>query len=316
MKIGSDLLIALTFSLCLSACNVFDGIYEEGSSSEPAVLLADARHAIRDGRLDDAVEYLNKAHERQPGNIEIRVELASALLTLNAIDVMLIAELADEIEGDEIGGEREWISKAGCPDDLVCNFDCGSAKSATPFSYGDSDAYRRLEEALHVLEQVSALVGVTLDELGAVPGSRFLTRADRKELYDALVDRIAEEHPREKARRLATTLLLDAGIASLSTTLASIEQSASANEITLYHVEQADGGKIVDYCGPDVAQFITGTMCSATSSAHFTLDMLKTRLENFASNRSSESGSIATELIDAGHELFDGLTSGVQSSCS
>lgn len=316
MKIGSELLIAFTFSLCLSACNVFDGIYEEGSSNEPAVLLADARNAISDGRHDDAVEYLNKAHERQPGNIEIRVALASALLTLNKIDVMLIAEVADEIEGDEIGGDADWTSKAGCPDDLVCNFDCGSAKSAAPFSYGDSDAYRHLEKALGVLEQVNALVRVTLDDLGAVPGSRFFTRADRKELYDALVDRIAEEHPRDKARRLASTLLLDAGIASLATTLTSIERSASANEITLYHVETADGGKIVDYCGADVAQFITGTMCPATSSAHLTLDILKTRVENFASNRTSESGSIATELIDAGHELFDGLTSSVHSACN
>lgn len=316
MKIGSELLIAFTLSFCLSACNVFEGIYEEGSSSEPAVLLADARNAISDGRHDDAVQYLNKAHEKQPGNIEIRVELASALLTLNKIDVMLIAEVADDIEGDEKEGDAEWTSKAGCPDDLECNFDCGSAKSATPFSYGDSDAYRHLEEVLNVLEQVNALMRETLDELGSVAGSRFLTRADRKQLYDALVDRIAEEHPSDKARRLASTLLLDAGIASLATTLVSIEQSASANGINLYHVEQADGGKIVDYCGADVEQFITGTMCPATSSAHLTLDMLKTRVENFASNRTSDSGSIAMELIDAGHELFDGLTSSVQSSCN
>ena len=304
-------LLALLLPLSLTACNVFEGLHEEGENYEPSAILEDARVASQEGRFDDAVDYLERAHDRQPENIEIRVELASALLTLNEIDVLLIAELADEIEGDE----RQASKITGCPDDLQCSFDCGAARSARPFSYRDSDAYLRVENALHVLEQVNELVGVPLAEIGAVPEDRTYPEADRKQLFDTLVAKIAETHPHQKARRMAATLLLDASIASIATILAEIEQSAASSEITLYHVEGEDGAKTIEYCGKKVDEFIAGTMCPVITSAEFTLDMLKARVENFTSDGTSQRNSIATELIDAGHELFDGLKAGVGSSC-
>lgn len=85
--------------------------------------------------------------------------------------------------------------------------------------------------------------------------------------------------------------------------------------VTLYHVERMDGSKYVDYCGDDVESFIAGTMCLASSSALFTLDMLETRLENFTADTGSGTSSMASELVDAGHELFDGLTSELDADC-
>ncbi len=313
MKTTTALLCAVALSFSVAACNVFDGLYEEGSSSSPKVLLSDARTAMQDGRIDDAVAHLSKAHKSQPANIEVRVELASALLTQNKIDVMLIKDLADEIEGES---EPAGASKtSNCNEALSCNFDCNAAKSAEPFSYKDSNAYKRLAAALDVLERVDELVTTPLDELGAVAGRRYDTAEQRKELFEALVAKIEETNPDENARRIAATLLLDAGITRLSMTLTDIEESASELNVTLYHVERMDGTKYVDYCGNDIDSFITGTMCLASSSALFTLDMLETRLENFSSGSGSHASSIASELVDAGHELFDGLTSEIKSEC-
>ena len=300
----------LAFSLTIAACNVFDGLYEEGASSDPEVLLSDGRTAIQDGRIDDAVAHLTKAHDKQPANIEIRVELASALLAQHKIDVMLISDLADDI-GAESGASSK---QGGCTDERSCHFDCFAAKSATPFSYRDSDAYLRLEETLDVLEQVDNLVGAPLEELGAVPGRRFDSEEARQDLFEALVAKIQQTHSTEDARAIAASLLLNAGITKLSTTLADLERSADEHDITLYHVERADGVEYVSYCGENVDMFVTGTMCLATSSANFTMDLLETRLENFSTG-SAETTSMAAELVDAGHELFDGMSEEVDGRC-
>ena len=301
----------LAFSLTIAACNVFDGLYEEGTSSDPDVLLSDGRTAAQDGRIDDAVVHLTKAHDKQPENIEIRVELASALLTQHQIDVMLISDLADEIGA----GKNAPSKQSGCTDERSCNFDCFAAKSATPFSYRDSEAYVRLEETLDVLEQVDGLVGAPLEDLGAEPGRRFDSEEARRDLFEALVAKIEQTHPSEDARGIAASLLLNAGITKLSTTLADLERSAEEHDVTLYHVERADGSEYVSYCGENVDAFVTGTMCLASSSALFTLDMLETRLDNFSSSGSAEASSMAAELVDAGHELFDGMSEEIDGRC-
>lgn len=312
MKTTIALFFAITLSLSMAGCNVFDGLYEEGTSSSPEILLADARIAMVDGRVDDAVVHLSKAHEKQPNNIEVRVELASALLTQNKIDVMLIKDLAGEIESEgETGGASKRLN---CSDAFSCNFDCNAAKSVAPFSYKDSNAYRKLAAALDVLERVDVLVSVPLEELGATSGRRYDTKEERKELFEALVAKIAETNPQQNARRIAAMLLLDAGITRLSTTLTNLEESSTNLNVTLYHVERMDGSKYVDYCGDDIESFISGTMCLASSSALFTLDLLETRLENFTDSR-SQATSMASDLVDAGHELFDGLTSEIKSEC-
>lgn len=312
LSIISAFALAVSISLSLAACNVFDGLYEEGGSGEPRELLEDARIATQDGRIDDAVEYLREAHEKQPESIEVRVSLASALLTQNEIDVMLIAELAEEIGS----AEDDDASDVGCPDDLVCSFDCATVRSAKPFSYGDSDAYRRLMAASSALEQVSGLMSVPLEDLGAKPGNRLSTSDDRKQLYDSLVETLSEMHRQERARQLASTLLLDAGITRLASALATIEESSAANGISLFLVERTNGSKVVNYCGADVEQFLTNTMCPVTSSALFAVDLLETRAENFTSNTDSNPSSIAGDLVEIGHELFDGLSTEEESTCN
>ena len=292
--------------LVLGACNVFEGLYEEGESEDPTVLLNDARSALQDGRVDDAVSHLTVALEKAPENVEVRAELASAILVQNNVDVMLIKDLADDIRLALEGG----ISKAGgCPDDLPCNFDCSIAKTITPFSYREFEAYQRLEKVLDALKKVDALVQKPLSELGAAPGTRFETPEKRKELFEALVAKIEAKNP----RRVAGTLLMAGGITKLATTLAEIEQAAQRNDIQLYSVESLSGSKFIDYCGRDVDEFVVGTMCPATSIAYFTLDMLAARAENLSAG-SSEAG-VSRELVDAGNDLFDEITTEVQTQC-
>ncbi len=311
MKTRTVIFCAFAFSLSVAACNVFDGLYEEGTSSSSDVLLSDARTAIEDGRVDDAVRHLTKAHERHPKNVEVRVELATALLTQHKIDVLLISDLANQIEGEIDGASKQ----SNCSEEHSCHFDCSAAKSARPFSYKDSEAYRTLEEALDVLEQVDVLVSIPLEELGAEPGRRFDTEEERRALFEALVTKIEATNPSENPRRIAATLLLDAGITTLSTTLTDLEKSATELDITLYNVERMDGSKYVSYCGADVDSFVSGTMCLVRTSALFTLDLLETRLENFSSESASETASMAADLVDTGHELLDGLNSEIEAEC-
>ena len=300
----------LAAALVLGACNVFEGLYEEGESEDPKVLLNDARAAIQDGRVDDAVAHLSVAHEKEPDNIEVRAELASAILVQNEVDVMLIKDLADDIRLALEGGASK---SGGCPEDVPCNFDCSVAKSVTPFSYEEFDAYQRLEKVLDALKKVDALVQQPLTELGATPGTRFDTPEKRKELFNGLVAKIQVTSSSSNARRIAGTLLMAAGITKLATTLAEIEQAAQRNKIQLYSVESISGSKFIDYCGRDVDQFVVGTMCPATSIAYFTLDMLAARAENLSAG-SSEAG-VSRELVEAGNDLFDEITTEVQTQC-
>ena len=301
-------LIVFTVALAIlvGACNVFEGLYDEGTSENTQVLLTDARAAIQDGRVDDAVDHLTKAHENEPDNVEVRAELASALLTQNDIDVMLIKDLADDIRLALEGGASK---NAGCPEDVRCNFNCAVAKSVTPFSYKDSDAYQRLAAVLAVLRQIDALVQQPLSNLGATPGIRFDTKEKRAELFSMLVSSIEAKNPSANSQRIAGTLLLSAGITKLATTLTEIEQAAAERDVQLYHVESLSGSTFIDYCGREVEAFVDTIMCPATSTAFFTLDMLAARAENSSGN------ALSNELLDSGHELFDEFTTEVQSQC-
>ncbi|MEX1055608.1 MAG: tetratricopeptide repeat protein [Rhodothermales bacterium] len=301
-------LIVFTVSsvLLLGACNVFEGLYEEGTSEDTEVLLTDARSAIQDGRVDDAVEHLSKAHENEPDNVEVRAELASALLAQNNIDIMLIKDLADDIRLALEGGASK---NAGCPEDTQCNFNCAIAKNVTPFSYKDSEAYQRLESVLAVLRQINALVQQPLTELGATPGIRFDTKEKRAELFAKLVSKIQDGNGSGNSKRIAGTLLLSAGITKLATTLAEIEQAAEERDVQLYQVESISGSTFIDYCGREVEAFVDAVMCPATSTALFTLDMLSARAENSGEN------ALSNELLESGHELFDEFTLEVQNQC-
>lgn len=306
--------LASIFILCLllAACNVFDGLYEEGAGTDVQVLITDARAALQDGRSDDAVSYLRKAHDSAPENVEVRVELASALLSHHKIDILLIAELAHDVGVDS----NVPAKRSACPDEIACNFDCASMKSVSSFSYEDSPAYLYLSDVMTVLQEVEALLGPPLKASGAEAGLRFATRSDRRMFFNALVDHIAEMLPRDKARKLAEKLLLNFGITKLSTTLSAVQEAASSHGVTLYHVHRVDGTHVIDYCGPNVEEFVTGTMCTVKESAHFTVEMLEARLENLLTEADHDSTSSGSNVLEAVHDLFDGMTSGLSTRCS
>lgn len=93
----------LLLALVTSGCNVFESLYTEGESNDPKVLLQDAAVAIRKNEPAKAVTILEKAFQKEPDNPKVRVELASALLAANNIDVLDIVSLYENISKDVRG---------------------------------------------------------------------------------------------------------------------------------------------------------------------------------------------------------------------
>jgi hypothetical protein len=87
----------LVGSLVLTGCNVFEGI-DEQETSDPEVLLEDAKLALRDGNPTKAVLHLRKALERAPAEgllrSRIEVKLATALLAERDINVLMLSRIA------------------------------------------------------------------------------------------------------------------------------------------------------------------------------------------------------------------------------
>jgi hypothetical protein len=144
----------VAFATCLSlvaGCNVFESFYEEGTSDDPEVLLDDARYALQKGDAAKAVVFLEKAYEKDSSNVEVRTELASALLQANDIDVLLLKDLAEYMtDGAGTGAGKGGFSSA-------CTF-FGSPDAAARLQMELQPAYLSIVEHSEILDRVVTLV--------------------------------------------------------------------------------------------------------------------------------------------------------------
>ena len=61
MKTRFTLMISLAVAMLFWGCNIFSPVHSDGSSDDPAVLLSEARSALREGRDKEALRMLDRA---------------------------------------------------------------------------------------------------------------------------------------------------------------------------------------------------------------------------------------------------------------
>jgi hypothetical protein len=143
----------LLLALVTSGCNVFESLYTEGESNDPKVLLQDAAAAIRKNEPAKAVTILEKAFQKEPDNPKVRVELASALLAANNIDVLDIVALYENISKDVSGsaGTGAFSKTAN-----HCTFN--DATIGTPAVRTFDPSYRGLQDLLSKAPVIARVV--------------------------------------------------------------------------------------------------------------------------------------------------------------
>lgn len=100
----SRLLFAVLFLAgALTGCNAFDFQNADAPRDVPT-LLANARAAVNAGDYEGAVAALETAHEIEPENVEVRVELANALYLEAGLDILTMKEVSDFLSGVDLSG--------------------------------------------------------------------------------------------------------------------------------------------------------------------------------------------------------------------
>lgn len=152
--------------LLLAGCNVFEGLYEEGASNDPEVLMADADLAMQRGEPHKAVAYLERALEYDPENPTIRTKLSTAILQANDIDVLSMISLAEEISGRGESGSATFVldkhDALGATDAESCNFD--AARKMSEIVLSNNGAFHSIKRHIAHLRRVHELLRTVVSD--------------------------------------------------------------------------------------------------------------------------------------------------------
>lgn len=252
--------------LLATGCNVYEGLYEAGTSDDPVILMQDADAALQSGDADKAVEHLEKAHENDPENVAVRAKLSSALLEKHDLNVTNLASIADEINADVSG-------QLGAGKSSICSFPDHHATS--PFYPREVEGFQQMMSSLDVLQRVLEL----LDFAGE--GVDVEALADELEPYGI---------------GLGDVYLMNAFAVVASSYLAIAE--AGGDTFSFYFVTPTNGSTYMGYCAPDQA-----TLESVKSQIACEVSNLRIAAANLASRAtilgSSDAETIAVEVSDA-----------------
>ncbi|MCI0696098.1 hypothetical protein L0337_29370 [candidate division KSB1 bacterium] len=113
MKTRLTLMIALAVTMLLCGCNIFSPFHSDGSSDDPAVLLSEARSALREGREKEALSMLDRAMAKitpaTPADQAAAIRYFHAVATVRVNDVSF-QSFIDMMQGVDGGtGEGEGM---------------------------------------------------------------------------------------------------------------------------------------------------------------------------------------------------------------
>ena len=148
-----SLCVALAAGLLLAGCsdNLFSGFQDEGTSDDPKVLLADAQAALAQGDTTRALDYLERAHDLDPDDGEVRVMLVSTKFEMNDVDLLTIREIGEYIAG---GGTTAF---AKTDPNYICSFD-GNPSNYEPFDFAAAPAFQRLTGLRTLFDEAETLL--------------------------------------------------------------------------------------------------------------------------------------------------------------
>lgn len=283
------LLLVLCTALLLGGCNVFETFYEEGTSGSADVLLQDARAALERGDTEKAKAYLERAHENDPENAEVRVELSAVELQSSDVTVLRIKELADYVR--EASGEADLGASPFATSieahgtytfnntDLVCNFDRAQHPAPPVFDYTALEVFQRIKQQEAVLARVQEL----------------LREVDGESL----------------SRRQHARLLLMDSIVRIARATLTLQDAAEQATVTLYRLPNETIGACAS--ASDVLDAFEGVLkCELVADLIRARDGLQQRLLLLDNPR----GSASAEILDVLNEAITRLETQVDLDCA
>ncbi len=115
MKTRLTLMIALAVAMLFWSCNIFSPFHSDGSSDDPAVLLSEARSALREGREKEALNMLDRAMAKitpsTPADqaAAIRYFHAVATVRVNNISFQTFIDMMQTVDGGGSPSPQEGI---------------------------------------------------------------------------------------------------------------------------------------------------------------------------------------------------------------
>jgi len=211
-------------ALVLAGCNAF-GTGDTSGCDNTDECLADADAAFKNGNYDSAVNSLEKAHDQDPDNAEVRVKLTTALYEqndLNALDMKSLSDYITDLEGD---ATKSAFSKAHSGVDLQCSVE---AAEPTPENQGYT--------SIDLKENATFAKILTVERMLNRINSELLTREYKKEVYSGL------------APDLKGSWLTNAAFADLTLAVLTVYDEAQTRGGHLYRER---GGSDVVFCAPE-----------------------------------------------------------------
>ncbi|MGI9174145.1 MAG: hypothetical protein ACR2GR_02340 [Rhodothermales bacterium] len=291
--------------LFFSACNTFEGFYEEGGSDDPAVLIQDAKFAMQAGAPEDAIAYLEKAIEQAPAEspIETRaqMQLATALLQSSEVGVLTLEEMARDLS-DQFEAQGGAVAFKGASSAGFCSFPSVHTDTVR-INLRDIEGYDEIHRSADVLARVQRLVNDVLDFDAAHPGPTYD--------IDAHIDSLRNQEGYTD-EEIAETLL-NGSVAYMGASYDILaDQSADVEWYAVTPPGSADA--YLGYCAPSEARVeeVKAEAACQMGNIGFSVDLLRARakLNGFA-------GTLAEDVVELADEAYERLSQELDASaCS
>lgn len=325
MTISRSLILGTTLALLvLGGCNVFEGFYEEGTSSDPDVLTQDAATALAKGRTQDAINYAEKALQQDSLHVSAINVLATAELQQADVDVVTLTELVDvlTLQTQEALGKQAPPSllaanaSSTCPatETIECDFcSLGELTDHERVHYSTLGAYQRLLQAHRALLRIEQFAGPVYATLrGLVQNAPnmselFSQENSRKAVWERLVG-LGTDRGSDNPEKLTADLLMTLAIARVANSVRAVTVMAQDKQITIYKVYPHTSSETFSYCAAsleDVEDYVEETVCDKVKELQTALDMLRARQENYSQAARNEDDPVQILIDEADDALED-----------
>ena len=288
--------------LFFSACNTFEGFYEEGGSDEPAVLIQDAKFAMQSGSPEDAIAYLEKAIEQAPAESPVerraQMQLATALLQSSNVSVLTLEEMARDLSG-QFEAQGGAVAFKGAFSSGFCSFPATHTNTVR-INLRDIEGYDEIHQNADVLARVQQLVNDVLDFDAVHPGPTYDINAH----IDSL-----RNHEGYTDDQIAETLL-NGSVAYMGASYdALVDRSADVKWYAVTPPGAADA--YLGYCAPSEARVeeVKAEAACHMGDIGFSVDLLRAR-----ANLDAFAGTLAEEVVELADEAYNRLSQELDTS--
>lgn len=286
--------VVLITSALLTRCNVFEGMSEAGQSNDPETLLEDAFFALQAGRLDEAIQHLEKALQHapagQPVRFRVQVALSNALLQKARINVLTLERLATDFNN-----RIEGVGKRSARVQEVCSFPAEHVVQQE-LTLNDLDGYVELETWQAVLSRVREIT----NEVLATTTLPFDVQA-----------RIAALQAQGLSNEEIAAALLNASVASVGLSFIELVTIGTSQQVRWYSVRRPSGQAYLGYCASNeaVVEAVRQLLACSVDAVGFSATLLQARVALL------NNSTLARQLAERVQEAHEALEENLGGSC-